>query len=1086
MPITTSAARTPAPERLLTPATQSLTLCALAELSTVHPYARKLLVCQRPAQGRELLRALAAAGTPWIGWETTTPRQLAHDLIALPLARAGLRLADDFDVAALVDEAIDDVQARGAAGPFSGVAGALGYRDLLRRAITTLRAAGIRPTEIEARRAAGNAKLEAVAAILAAYEAALEARRLEDTPGLIRRACDTVRSGRATLPNARLYLLPGHTRRGLEGEFIGLLQELGGARVLAADADPELPPPAAQLWDDARYAAPRVAPPAPATLPTAPAPTEPPAGAPATATPAPKPESGHLSARIFAAATPADELREVLRRVVARAIPWDQVEIVTTDPVTYGAALDATLRRLELPATYAAGLDTRRTRVGRAVAAYLRWLADGFPADLLRELLEAGDLAPPADATGVTGAALARRLRQLRIGWGSERYLPAIDRTLSALRAAPLDAEVDQDEATIARARRIRELVALHDLLEPILTAIPDAPDRARTRRLFTSPAKLAHALSIFLEHVPIGDLVENNTRKIIRDRLDRVRATLTRETAWESALAILQSRLETRTAPATGGGLAPWTSIGGHLHLADLATGGLAARPYTFVVGLDAARVTGAATSDPILNDVDRARLNHGRPPASAPLPTTPDRVQEARHELAALLARLRGEVTLSYSAWDLSEGRAISPAPELLRELRRWTGNDALSYDDLRHAHGPLVCAVPRGQQPIDVTDVWLDALWNQGVLRRGDDLVRATFPDLDRGYHAARIRKGHEITAYHGILTPNPDLDPARATDLVFSATRLETLGACPRRYLYQYLLGVREPDDPRWDPETWLTPLERGSLLHGVYEETLKAARKQGIEPDDVAFTNLARVLLSDAVERTTHRVPPPSSVVRDAEVQALELDLLAFIDLIRRERPDWIALELAFGPRERDLAVEIGGREVRLRGAIDRVDRVASGRLRVVDYKTGSPRHFRVTRPFNGGRRIQHVLYTLAAERILGESVEAMEYHFPTRRGQNEVVRYDSVALTRGPEVLNHLFEIARNGHFVTTEDANDCRYCAFAPVCRVTTDDFGGTTSPEVAWVKANIWPTKPKKGEPVRTPPAEYVRLVELRGIDG
>src|SRR5690606_12908392 len=99
--------------------THSLTLSALAELTAAHPYARKLLVCQRPAQGRELLRALSAAGMPWIGWETTTPRQLAHDLVARRLTRAGLRIADEFDVASLVDEAIDMVQGRGAAGPFS-------------------------------------------------------------------------------------------------------------------------------------------------------------------------------------------------------------------------------------------------------------------------------------------------------------------------------------------------------------------------------------------------------------------------------------------------------------------------------------------------------------------------------------------------------------------------------------------------------------------------------------------------------------------------------------------------------------------------------------------------------------------------------------------------------------------------------------------------------------------------------------------------------------------------------------------------------------------------------------------------------
>jgi ATP-dependent helicase/nuclease subunit B len=1054
---------------MITPTTHSRTLRALAELSAAHPYARKLLVCQRPAQGRELLRALADAGTPWIGWETTTPRQLAHDLVALPLARAGIRLADDFDVLALVDEAIDDVQARGAAGPFGAVAGALGYRDALRRAIVALRAAGLRPAELEARRSPGDAKLGAVAAILAAYEAALEARRQEDTAGLLRRAVATVRAGRAALPQARLYLLAGHPLRGLEGDFTRLLLEVGRAHVIAADPAADVPPPATQLWPGEPQ------PPEAVGEPVAPAP----GGAPLAV--------GSMHDRLFAAATPADELREVLRRVLARGIPWDQVEIVATDPQTYGAALDGLLRRLGFTATFAAGLDTRRTRVGRAVAAYFRWVAEGFPADLLRELLEAGDLEPPPGAEGVTGAALARRLRQLRVGWGQERYLPTIARTLAALRAAPLDAEVDADAASSARARRLRELEALHELLEPILAALPNAPDRARTRRSYTSPAALASALLVFLEYVPAGDLVENNTRKIIRGRLERTRATLTRETAWESALAILQSRLETRTAPAAEDGLAPWTSTGGRLHLADLATGGLAARPYAFVVGLDAARVAAGTAADPVLSDADRALLNRASAPGIAPLPTTADRIQEARHELAALLARLRGEVTLSYSAWDLTEGRAISPAPELLQQLRRWTGDDALSYNDLRAAHGPLVCAVPRQHHCLDTADIWLDALWNGRVLRRGDDVVRQSFPHLARGYEAARQRQGPEVSAYHGVIPPRPKLDPASDAGTIFSATRLEALGSCPRRYLYQYLLGIQEPDDPEWDPEAWLTARERGSLLHAVYEATLAEAREQELALDDVAFENLALARLEDEVEQMTHRVPPPSPVVLRAEVEALEQDVRSFVELIRRQRPDWIGLEYRFGPGERDVAVTIGGRPVRLRGAIDRVDRVGPGLLRVVDYKTGGTRGYRPTRPFNGGRRIQHLLYTLAAEHLLGERVEAMEYHFPTRRGQNEVVRYDEAALQRGAVVLETLFAIARSGHFTTTEDPGDCRFCAFAPICRASTDDYGSTRCPEVAWVKEHAWPKKPKKNETtVPTPPEEYRRLIELRGIDG
>ncbi|HLS31954.1 MAG TPA: PD-(D/E)XK nuclease family protein, partial [Brevibacterium sp.] len=364
-----------------------------------------------------------------------------------------------------------------------------------------------------------------------------------------------------------------------------------------------------------------------------------------------------------------------------------------------------------------------------------------------------------------------------------------------------------------------------------------------------------------------------------------------------------------------------------------------------------------------------------------------------------------------------------------ELLAELRRLTGDESLSYDDLRQAHGPLACAVPRGRHPIDSTDLWLTALWNDGVLRRGDDLVREVFPDLARGHNAALLRTGDEPTHYHGILTKRPELDAELEEGIVYSATRLEALGSCPRRFFYRYILGVNVPDDPEWDPESWLTPLERGTLLHEVYESTLESARERGVDLDDVAFEEIAHEVFQGAVERMTHRVPPPSMAVHAAEVAALEEDLHAFVSLIRAERPDWIELELAFGPgADHEVAVEIGGRRVSIRGAIDRVDRLESGRLRVVDYKTGTSRQYRSTRPFHGGRRIQHILYMRAAESILGEEVEAMEYHFPTRRGENNRIRYGREALGLEREVLDKLFGIARDGHFITTEDQNDCRY----------------------------------------------------------
>lgn len=1063
-------------------------LVELARVTREDPVGRKLLVCPRPAEGRELLHSLALAGVPWVGWEVTSLRKLAHEVVAVDAARQGWRATDEFDIHALVDEAIDAVAARGEAGPFGTEAGAA-YRDAIRRSIETLREAGIDAATVRRASAPGDQKIAALAAVLEEVESRLAARRLMDGPAVLAAAVEALREGRVALPDASLYLLPGHPLGGVAGRLVRLLIERGGARLLPTDPVIGLDDPPGVLWSAGEEvvgggASEGDCAPGGGTV-----------AGPLSRLHAPPEGVPGPAVELFAAATPTDELREVLRRAIAEGIPWDRIEIVATDPHVYGAALAGLARRLGIPVTYAAGMDARRTRVGRAAEAYLRWLEEGYPAEILLRLLEAGDLAPPEGAgkerrgaTGasgepaasapppVSGTALARRLRRLHIGWGLDRYVPAVDRAIAALRDATLpDEDGDADAARERRDREARELHALRALLERIVEATPSLANRAAADRSRTSPAEVAKGLLAFLSLVPKGDVVENTARNILIQRLERMRATLTRATSGRAAVGIVRSRLETRVAPAAvEERVVPWTPTGGHLHLADVASGGLSGRPHVFVVGLDATSVS-AGGVDPLLADADRARLNRVVGDSPAPLPPSADRAAAARHRLAAMLARLRGRVTLSYSAWDAMEGRAVAPAPELLQALRLREGDPSLTYEDLRKRLGPLVSAVPRAGMHAEPADVWLDALSTEdGALRAGVDVVRAAHPWLDRGLVAAAEKRRAEATPYDGLIRRRPELD-ARRRGTVFSPSRLEALGACPRRYFIRYVLGVQAVRDPEWDPERWLDALDRGTLLHAVYERALDAAREAGTDPDHDAFEQLALRILDEEVERTLLRRPAPNDAVLAAEAAELEADVRAFVDMIRRTRPDWERLELDFGWGGREVAIPLPGGDLRLAGRVDRVDRTPGGGLRVVDYKTGSRARYWVSRPFEGGRRLQHILYSLAVERLLGRPVEAMEYHFPTVRGQNERVVYRREAIADGTAVVETLLEIAADGHYLPTDRVEDCTFCDFQAVCRARTDAFGNTGCPDVAWARDAI-----KEGAP------EYARLRTLRELYG
>src|SRR5688572_10049784 len=130
----------------LDPTRHSQLLLSLDELAQRQRTARKILVCGYTAEGREILRAMALAGRGWIGFEPTDPKRLANELVAHDIARDNLRIADAFDLLALLDQAIDETIARSGgvlSADIRSLAEQIGFRKAIRRSIEALRLEGI-------------------------------------------------------------------------------------------------------------------------------------------------------------------------------------------------------------------------------------------------------------------------------------------------------------------------------------------------------------------------------------------------------------------------------------------------------------------------------------------------------------------------------------------------------------------------------------------------------------------------------------------------------------------------------------------------------------------------------------------------------------------------------------------------------------------------------------------------------------------------------------------------------------------------------------------------------------------------------
>lgn len=1004
-------------------ATLPAVLQHLESVTESHPFDRKLLVCGSMGEGRELLRALARHGRSWIGWEITTPRRLALDLVGPAVAAGGQSVADAYEEQAAVDAALDLVLDAPAFEPLRDLAETPGFRQAVLNSVEALRLASIEPGDLKAAGGSETLGADLVARVLEGYREALKGRRLVDTADVLDAAVEAARRSPGLDPT-RTYLAPGLSRRGVTGRLLSELQDAGA---VALRSDPveglEAPP---VVWNPAGERAPL-------------------SGVTGGVMEAASVDSVELD--LFAASGPSEEIREILRRAMAAGLQWDDIEIVATDAVVYGGALHAVAERLAIPVSYAVGLPVERTRPGRATAAYFRWIQGGYPADEIRRLLESGDLAPPAD--GPTGQALARRLRGLRIGWGYDRYLPAIDRALKGLetpRGRPRETEEEAKE----RAERARdELEVLRSILDPILAITPRLERGSAEERL--SPADLARGLHGFLSRVPAADEPSASALDRLLGIAGRIQATLTRATEPAAALAVLRRHLEIRVPAPQREGAAPWVSVGGHIHLADIEHGGYSARAATFVVGLDADRFPGPGLQDPLLLDSQRRALDPDG------LPTSGDRLLARHFALAACLARLRGKVTLSYSAWDPVEAREVAPAAVLLQAFRAGAGRPEASFEDLRKGVGDAASPVAHTAAMDDV-DVWFRTLERGGVLQDGTAVVRTAYPGLHRGLLASEALAGDEATAWHGVIGPRPDaLDPRRDPETIVSASGLEDLGSCGLRYFYRYGLGVRKPDDPDLDPDTWLNALDRGRLLHGVYEAVLREARGAGVRAGHESFERLALQILDREAIHMAREVPPPGEAIRERELEALRSDVRSFAHMMEGRDDRWEALELQFGLGSQPVAsLQLKGGEVSVRGAIDRVDRTADG-LVVVDYKTGGSGRFeRRHGIFHGGRRLQNVVYPTVAEQLLGERVTRMEYHFPTRPGRNDVVAYDRREVRRGLGLIDRLLDGVAEGRFLPTEDSSDCRFCDYAPICRHQTEGWDRET-PRADWAADHL-----------------------------
>ncbi len=982
-----------------------------AHLCRSVPTQAKWVIVPSMMLGLTLGDRLARSGVRWANLRFTTPDELARSTAAPVLLSQGQTLLSDGAGPPLVMRLLRDLPAT-VPVYFRNLAHHPPLAQALWQSLSDLRMAEC--TGADLRAAAWSESPEKAAELIAlvqAYERYLASHRLADRALLYREAL--AQPPASVIPaDALLLEWPHILWAPLQRRF---LDALPGVRVAAAMLDiPGLAPPR-------RF--------------TALAASGQPAGV------SPQRDSDHLayllapeaappprhdgSVAFFRAGSREAELEELFGQLLSDSLALDDVEIACASTETIAVVWEKA-RRHEWPMTVGPGLPLSLTRPGRALLAFCSWIEQRFPADLLKRLLQSGDVRVD-EADGPTAGQAARLLAGSAATWGRDTYRTNLSALAQSYRTKL--AESDSDRRPYL-TERIRHIERLENWISRLFDLLPAA---AHTDRIPIEP--WLEAMAVFLsDYAVTSSPLDHEACTVLHEALDdlRVLGSLPLE---DEVLAIIRGRVSDLLVGAD-------RPRPGHLHVTHLRHAGDSGRRCLFLLGLEEGAVLSGRREDPVLLDDERAVLH-------PLLATSQDRVSEGLYHLITQLAALSGRVTLSFACYDLRDHRHTFPSWILLQAWRVVHPGEAWTYQQLSHAIGPARSPIPgEPDRATSRSGWWLASLHRQGV--SGRESVFEAFPNLAQGAAAAAARASTAFTPYDGRVPQAGLLLNPLATGDAVSPTGLEELATCPFRYFLGRGLRIDAVEPPDATSDIWLDPMTRGALLHQLYAAVMREHRRRRQWSEQEAAEWL-QARAEEELARLRAAMPPPSEDLYAGERAAVLKEAQLFLQFERRDparRP--IGFEVAFGTESdagealshpEPVSVSLGAMgTLRLRGRIDRLDRLPDGTYEVVDYKTGAVRlNGKVNAMFAGGRQLQHALYALAAAELFARHKQAVRisrssYYFPTRRGQGDrLVR--PVDPERTAAVLRDLLALVEQGIFVPTTDAGDCHYCEYQRAC---------------------------------------------------
>ncbi len=459
----------------------------------------------------------------------------------------------------------------------------------------------------------------------------------------------------------------------------------------------------------------------------------------------------------------------------------------------------------------------------------------------------------------------------------------------------------------------------------------------------------------------------------------------------------------------------------------------------HVFIPGLSEGIFPMPAPEDPLLLDSERRRLQT----AGIDLPTQAERAGDDGL-FYSLIGQARTSLTLS---------RPHSKNGEPWAPSHLWRAVQAL-FTDLVPDHLPLGAVVADPATP------------SEAALAAADALSRGEAPGWADPADWARIRRGHAVEIgrlsrapydrYSGRLG-DADLIAQIAAEhgsrKVWSASQLNDLGKCGFRYYAKRLLAL-EPLD---DPADGMDAQQLGTLYHEILEQTY--ARIGGeITPErlDEALAVLEAVAaekLRDAPERLRFQASAQwdegGAVLLRKLTKLVRDDFSGESPLVKpfggeARRIDRQELKFGLDESAPPVTLDLDGVRLRVRGAIDRIDRQGD-RAILVDYKTGSTRI--PASEIADGRNFQMLIYLLVAQQLIDADVAGGLFWQIGGQSLGDLRAEDVEIIDAGVQHIARYLDLVRAGDFAThavkREEGKCTRYCEFHQLCRINVNGRG-------------------------------------------